>query len=393
MHFLQYTLRLLSGPSDSSVVTTPQLATRSGIVQSLMATGTAATMGRMQELNPDNKSIAAYFEQFKLFVQVNGIDKRKQAPTLLLILGMKHYSLIRDLVSPGKPKDKSLDELTALLTKHYDPEPIMIAEWFHFYQRSQRSGESVSDYLAGLHKLASRCKFGTFLPEALRDRLVCGLGSEAIQKSLLTKDDLTLEKAMEIALSMEAAAKGTKELKGNQRSSSVLRVEQTPPPAWMCGQGNHNSSECKFKGAKCHKCGKVGHITSVCRSKPGKGRPKHAQWLASIEQDCSRDSPAEETLFAVRDKSSCPSYEVELRVNGHPLIMEVDTGADVSIAPESVLASLLPSVKLKKTNVVLKTYTGQPIPVKGSITVNVDYGQQHYKNLKLLVVRGQGSSL
>ena len=56
MHFLQYTLRLLSGPSDSSVVTTPQLATRSGIVQSLMATGTAATMGRMQELNPDNKS-------------------------------------------------------------------------------------------------------------------------------------------------------------------------------------------------------------------------------------------------------------------------------------------------------------------------------------------------
>ena len=84
-----------------------------------------------------------------------------------------------------------------------------------FYQRSQRSGESVSDYLAGLCKLASRCKFGTFLSEAPRDRLVCGLGSEAIQKSLLAKDDLTLEKAMEIALSMEGAAKRTKELKGN----------------------------------------------------------------------------------------------------------------------------------------------------------------------------------
>ena len=80
-------------------------------------------------------------------------------------------------------------------------------------------------------------------------------------------------------------------------------------------------------------------------------------------------------------------------MNGHPLIMEVDTGAGVSIAPESVLASLLPSVELKKTNVVLKTYTGQPIPVKGSITVNVDYGQRHYKNLKLLVVREQGPSL
>ena len=83
------------------MVTTPQLATRSGIVQSLMATGTAATVGRMQEFNPDNESIAAYLERFKLFVQVNAIDERKQAPTLLLVLGMKHYSLIRDLVSPG----------------------------------------------------------------------------------------------------------------------------------------------------------------------------------------------------------------------------------------------------------------------------------------------------
>ena len=85
----------------------------------------------MQEFNPDD-SIAAYLEWFKLFVQVNGIDERKQAPMLLLVLGMKHYSLIRDLVSPGKPEDKSLDELTALLTKHYDPEPIVIAEQFHF---------------------------------------------------------------------------------------------------------------------------------------------------------------------------------------------------------------------------------------------------------------------
>ena len=74
-----------------------------------MAIGTAATVGCMQEINPDNESIASYLERFKLFVQVNGIDTRKQAPTLLLVLGMKHYSLIRDLFSPGKPEDKAWD--------------------------------------------------------------------------------------------------------------------------------------------------------------------------------------------------------------------------------------------------------------------------------------------
>ena len=60
---------------------------------------------------------------------------------------------------------------------YFDPKPVVIAERFNFYQRSQGSGESVSNFLACLRKLASRCKFDAFLSEALRDRLVCGLNS------------------------------------------------------------------------------------------------------------------------------------------------------------------------------------------------------------------------
>ena len=39
------------------------------------------------------------------------------------------------------------------------------------------------------------------------------------------------------------------------------------------------------------------------------------------------------------------------------------------------------------------TYTGQPISLKGSILVDVNYGQQHRKNLMLLVVKVSGTSL
>ena len=124
---------------------------------------------------------------------VNGIAENKRAPTLLLVYGMNHYSLIRGMVSPAKPEEKTLKELCDLLKGHFDPEPVVIAERFQFYQRSQGSGESVSEFLASLRKLASRCQFGTFLSEVLRDRLVCGLSSEAIQKALLAKQDLTLD--------------------------------------------------------------------------------------------------------------------------------------------------------------------------------------------------------
>ena len=354
------------------------------------------TVGQMQEFNPDIETVTAYLERFQMFVAANGIEDAKLVPTLLTVVGSKHYSLIRGLVSPVLPKDKSYEDLVTLLKKHYDPEPIVIAERFHFYERSQKPGESIADYLASLRRLASRCQFGAFLAEALRDRLVCGLLSENIQKALLSKADLTLEKALEISQGMEAAAQKSKELKGNHRSNAVLAVDTPGRMCDRCGRGNHDKRDCKFKGATCHNCGKVGHIAPVCRSKPSRRPPRSTtrktKWLATLESGHSLAQPDPVPLFVIKDRSSSP-YVVELRVNGQPLTMEVDTGAAVSLAPESAVTSLLPSAIIQPSNVVLKTYTGEQIPVKGSMKVDVSYGEQYHRNLKLLVVQGSGPSL
>ena len=369
----------------------------------------APTIGRMQEFNPDAETVTAYLERFQLFVAANSIGEDKLVPTLLTVVGAKHYSLIRGLVSPRLPKDKTFAELVDLLKQHYDPEPIVIAERYHFYQRSQKPGESIANYMASLRRLASRCQFQDFLSEALRDRLVCGLQSEMILKALLSKADLTLDKALEISQGMEAAAKKSKELHGNHRSgsNSVLNVSGETPggrgkPCGRCGRGNHNSSECKFKTAECHKCGKVGHIAPVCRSKsthsgkpPKSSAKSNNKWIATSELPPSPTPDIqEESLFVVNSRSpSSRPYQVELHVNGQPLTMEVDTGAAASLASELVLADLLPYAELQKTNAVLRTYTGEQIPVKGTILVDVRYGDQHHQNLKLLVVRGSGPSL
>lgn len=278
----------------------------------------ATRIGQLKAFDPDEESIAAYLERFDLYVSINDVTEDKRAPTLLLVVGWMHYTLIRDLVSPDRPEAKPLATLKEILLKHYDPEPIVIAERFHFYQRVQKPDESISDYLASLRKLASRCKFGDFLSEALRDRLVCGLHSESTQKALLAKDSLTLEKALETALGMEAAAKRTKEMKGMHErhpGSPVLRVDKTVPghgatPCSRCGRGNHLNSECRFKDAKCHRCGKVGHIAPVCRSKPGMGQAKHTRWLAAAEHDQDPDSQSNESLFVLKDKLSNPYLEL-----------------------------------------------------------------------------------
>ncbi len=159
-----------------------------------------------------------------------------------------------------------------------------IAERYKFYQRTQGSGECVSDYMVGLRKLASRCKFEAFLTEALRDRLVCGLNIEAIQKALLAKKDLTLQSALDTALSMETVAKKAKEMKdksgqanntvhklySRQRfrprgSSTTVNAHSGPfKPCKHCGRKNHFPGDCKFKQATCHNFGNTGHIAPVC---------------------------------------------------------------------------------------------------------------------------------
>ena len=64
------------------------------------------------------------------------------------------------------------------------------------FLRATTKTESIANYLATLRRLASHCEFGAFLSEALRDKLVCGMHSKNIQKVLLTKAKLTLDKAV-----------------------------------------------------------------------------------------------------------------------------------------------------------------------------------------------------
>ncbi|GBM66171.1 hypothetical protein AVEN_68296-1 [Araneus ventricosus] len=51
------------------------------------------------------------------------------------------------------------------------------------------------------------CEFGKFLNDSLRDRFVCGLRSEAIQKMLLSEADLSYKKAVNITIAMRTAAR------------------------------------------------------------------------------------------------------------------------------------------------------------------------------------------
>ena len=141
-------------------------------------------------------------------------------------MGNKTYGLPQNLCAPEKPSSLSFKDIVETLKQHLSPKSLLIAERFPLHRRNQPEGETVSTYLTGLRKLSLYCEFGTNLDDSLRDRLVCGLHNELLQKRLLSKPNLSLAKATGIALALEAAAKDTLELqrKNEQDERDVIIV-------------------------------------------------------------------------------------------------------------------------------------------------------------------------
>ena len=244
------------------------------------------TFGKLAEFKPGTEEFSAYLERVDLFFLSNDVAAEKKVPIFLNCIGSTTYSLLRGLVAPEKPADLSLADLTTKLKAHFEPKHIVIAECFQFHKRGQNYGESVAEYLAELRRLAARCAFGNYLEEALRDRLVCGLRHESIQKRLLSKAELTLAKAVDLAQSLEAAPKSAQTLKGTtDLAVGLMEHKKARSPVegrayhW-CEKNSHLAPQCNFKDATCHTCGKKGHLAHVCRSsrqqKPAKGAWRRA---------------------------------------------------------------------------------------------------------------------
>ena len=135
--------------------------------------------------------------------------------------------ILRDLLGSGpkKPHKVAMKDLFQTLQKHFELPLNDISKQFRFHQRSQGSVESVTEYLVELHRLASKCKFGDYRDQMLRDQFVCGLHSGGIQKSLLAvHDDLPLKKALDLALAYEAVDKSVKDMQVGHSGQEVPHV-------------------------------------------------------------------------------------------------------------------------------------------------------------------------
>ena len=371
--------------------------------------------GHIPEFSGNATEWRIYAERLGHYFTANDVkSEEKKRAILLSACGTATLKLINNLLTPDALASKSFADIVKIVQEHHHPEPSAIVMRFRFNSCVRNHGESVAAFVARLRELADKCKYpADIVGEMVRDRLVCGIQDDRLQRRLLAEPKLTYDKAFELAQIHKAAEMNAKELRTAQPVTAVHATyesksswtECSDKPCYRCG-GKHKQTDCFYRNATCNACGKKGHIAKVCRSKAKDERKRSSPPLRQ-KSDRTHQITEVETASETGD-TAATAYDlwcfpgsrpnpmtVCLTLNGTKLDMEVDTGASASLISMQTYNKLWPSATappLKPTDAKLRTYTGEELTLKGRLTVRVVYGQQE-ATLPLLVVDGSGPSL
>ena len=279
-------------------------------------------------------------------------------------------------------EQKSYATVKAKFDSHFTKRRNVIFERMRFNMRRQEEGEPVDAFITALYSLAEHCGYGALHDEMIRDRIVVGIRSAQLAEKLQLDSDLTLEKAVIQVRQAEAiklqqpllrSGSGAKpdtpvgvvqkghraKRKGSQ--NSVATDQRQPGNSKVCSRCGkypaHDKQHCPARDATCRKCKKRGHFQAVCRTarvggiqiNMEKGEDLESAFLGAVgEQGTTKSDP----------------WTVELSLDGKPVSLHLDTGAEVTVITESMWRDIGQPTLLQSDR-TLRGPDSHTLPVQG----------------------------
>ncbi|XP_036346123.1 uncharacterized protein K02A2.6-like [Rhagoletis pomonella] len=364
-----------------------------------------STLGNLEPFNvehPENWS--TYYARFELYLLANDVQGNdRQRAVFLTLAGAPLYDLLSSLASPRQVSQLSINEIKMILTNHFSPRPSEIAAYYKFHKRDQKSNEGFSEYVAALRKLAVDCNFGTALDRMLRDRLVCGLRDEALQRNLLAEPDLKLQKVLDRAATAEAAFKHASEMRHSEQVHHVasnnnhrhnrLKTRASSnaqtKPCNGCG-GSHARCQCPHRETICSSCGTKGHLQRVCRSSASNSANQQKTSHSSGRLKKQKPQSINQILPLVDLKKSAT-----ISINGYNCTFEIDSGSNYTIMSSTTFERVWPVQKpiMHTSDLELVDFQRNRIPIMGVVDTDVSYGGREVSCLPVVVVDGNRSNV
>lgn len=206
------------------------------------------------------------------------LDKEEddiQVNTLLYVMG-KEAEPIFSTFTFVDDEENHYGTVIKKFNEHFVPKRNIIHKHACFHRCSQRQGETVEAFIRHLYELAEYCELGVAKDEQIRDWIVIGILDIEVSQKLQLEQDLTLEKAINMAHQLElikaqrAATRSTDGERKHANTKSMYVKSATKPvqgdSCSRCGR-MHESGACPAFGKRCYKCDKTGYFGIVCKSK------------------------------------------------------------------------------------------------------------------------------
>ena len=365
-----------------------------------LATGQVIAGKSVGAYDPRAMPWDVYEELLRYQLEVRCITNEKAKKLAVITeIGPKAYMELKNALAGKALKDvETADELLGLLQKRFSPKKLLIAERHRMMLLGQEAGQGLAEFYSHIQEAADTCDFPT---QEVREMMVLqvfvkGMRSEGIRATLLQKERLKPEEALELAQVVEMAeveAHGMADGSGfgqlgvhrvsKPKSRGVYQrgAKGNSRGCKHCGNTDHDPENCRFRQETCHYCKKKGHIKKVCLSRPaesaeddesgnsgrkkGKGKQYRAQ---AVEYQGSQESVY--GALAVRVSEDPPQIEkLGVELNGHVVYFDLDSGAYISLMDQKAW-SMIGKPKLQAaSNCRVTGWGGIPIDLLGKCAV------------------------
>ncbi|XP_065839108.1 uncharacterized protein [Oscarella lobularis] len=337
-------------------------------------------------------------------IELDKRDAATQISALLRHMGEESDDVKSKLdLTPAEAND--YDAIVAKFTAYFDKTSDYLLERYHFHNRRQNADERVFTFFIALNSLSLTCKYDESVRrELVRDRLIVGLRDTEIVVELLSTPDLTLDEATDIARRMERAAEMAEEMsrkpgrrhgksttaptRGGRRPSKWVPPPPGQPSCARCGyqlyHNNRGSTICPAANVRCDKCDKIGHYGRVCKKE------------TVSKKAVAAEGRLDEIVCVVGNPILASPWTVSLRVNGIPVVFKIDTGADVTVVPETVYADVLggePALDAAGIRLRGPGGDGDELTVVGKFVVGLETGNGMTSREEIYVASGLHEAL
>ena len=287
------------------------------------------------------------FERYRLASGLSSKSEEMQVNALIYYMGDQADDILLSFGLSDEDK-KKYNTVKGKFEGHFVIRRNTIYERAKFNQRRQLPGESVDNFITALYGLVEHCEYGALREEMIRDRIVVGIANATLAEKLQLDSKLTLETAIAKARESETVKKQQSVVRGeNPQIDRVYKKPSTqkgkiPATSFKkdyctrCGKSPpHSKQNCPAKDQTCHRCRRKGHFQSQCQSKS----------VVSTVTNEPLQEGEDELFLGTINSTNKQEWTVELSLNGVPMTFKIDTGAEVTVIPESAATPFLKLLK------------------------------------------------